>query len=69
MLWGEIGCGQKQSRGGEIRRITQDLCRGIMTCMRDGWECYFVPIVAGTKSMKEVAWNEAMEKFGVAKIR
>jgi hypothetical protein len=40
-----------------------------MTCMRDGWECCFVPIVAGTKSMKEEAWNEAMEKFGVAKIR
>ena len=36
---------------------------------RTGWECCFIPIVAGTKSMKEEAWNEAMEKFGVAKMK
>ena len=53
----------------EAQEQYEDLCRGIMKCMRDGWECCFVPIVAGTKSMKEEAWNEAMEKFGVAKIK
>jgi len=53
----------------EAKEQYEDLCRGIMECVRDGWECCFVPIVAGTKSMKEEAWNEAMEKFGVAKVR
>ena len=53
----------------EAKEQYEDLCRGIMACVRDGWECCFVPIVAGTKSMKEEAWNEAMEKFGVAKVR
>ena len=37
--------------------------------LRDGWECCFVPIVAGTKSMKEEAWNEARGKIRIAKIR
>ena len=53
----------------EAKEKYKDLCRGIMVCMRDGWECCFVPIVAGTKSMKEEAWNEAMEKLGVAKMK
>ena len=53
----------------ESKEQYEDLCQGIMACMRDGWECCFVPIVAGTKSMKEEVWNDAMEKFGVAKMK
>ena len=48
----------------EARAQYDDLCQGIMKCLWDGWECCFVPIVAGTKSMKEEAENEAMEQFG-----
>ena len=37
--------------------------------LRDGWECCFVPIVAGTKSMKEEAWNEAKIKWSGGRAR
>ena len=53
----------------EAKEQYEDLCRGIMACMRDGWECCFVPIVAGTKSMKEEAWNEAKIKWSGGRAR
>ena len=31
------------------------------------WECVFVPIIAGTLSVGEDAWNDAMETLGIAK--
>ena len=49
----------------ESKEQYEDLCRGIMECVRDGWECCFVPIVAGTKSMKEEAWNWSLAGWSV----
>ena len=45
----------------------RDLRQGIQMSLPEGWECVFVPIIAGTLSVGEDAWNDAMETLGIAK--
>ena len=45
----------------------RDLRQGIQWSLPEGWECVFVPIIAGTLSVGEDAWSDAMEALGIAK--
>ena len=45
----------------------RDLRQGIQMSLPEGWECVFVPIIAGTLSVGEDAWNDAMATLGIAK--
>ena len=34
--------------------------------LRDGWECKFVPIIAGTVSVGESEWGKSIDALGIA---
>ena len=45
-----------------------DLCVGIKRSLPSEWECRFVPVILGSMSIQERAFEEAMEQLGVAKV-
>jgi hypothetical protein len=45
----------------------RDLCKGIQWSLPAGWECIFVPFIAGTISVGEDEWEKSMDAIGIAK--